>query len=72
MMVQGVTGAVLPQAREQLSPQKSEEAREDLPWSLWRECGSTLISDSQLPELRENKCSLFLSLPVSGTLLRKL
>ena len=27
MMVQGVTGAVLPQAREQLSPQKSEETR---------------------------------------------
>ena len=71
VMVQGVTGAMLPQARGQLSPQKLEEAREDLPWSLWRECGpaNTLISDFQPPELWENKCSLFLSLPVSGMLL---
>ena len=50
VMVQGVTGAMLPQARGQLSPQKLEEAREDLPWSLGRECGpaNTLISDSSL------------------------
>ena len=53
VMVQGVTGAMLPQARGQLSPQKLEEAREDLPWKLGRECGpaNTLISDFQPPEL---------------------